>query len=342
MSETPDRYARQAALPQVGPSGQEKLRESTVALVGMGALGCVQAAFLARSGIGTMVLIDRDFVEVENLQRQILYTEEDARAAVPKAEAARRRLQEVNGEISLRAVVAHLGRDNVRELLEGADLILDGVDNFETRFLVNDYSIATGTPWIYGACVGMEGTVSPILPLRTPCLRCRIAPEPLPEEPSCISAGVLGPVAGIVGSLQAAAALRLLLEGDRGAPWGAIRVEAWGGDVTTLATSPPDPLCPACTGGKLEFLEGPRSGATEVLCGREAVQILPRRRATRSLSAAAAALSGHGEVFLNAHILRARIQDCIFSVFTDGRVIVTGTSDPGRAKALVDRYLADF
>jgi adenylyltransferase/sulfurtransferase len=337
-----DRYARQAALPQVGPSGQQKLRESTVALVGMGALGCVQAAFLARSGIGSMVLIDRDFVEVENLQRQILYTEEDARAAVPKAEAARRHLQEANGEISIRAFVAHLGKDNARELLDGTDLILDGVDNFETRFLVNDYSIATGTPWIYGACVGMEGTISPILPRKTPCLRCRIAPEPLPEEPSCASAGVLGPVAGMVGSLQAAAAIRLLLEGEKGIPWGALRVEAWSGAVATVAPSPPDPLCAACTGGKLEFLEGPRSAATEILCGREAVQILPRRRATRSLSAAAAALSGHGEVFLNTHILRARIQGCVFSVFRDGRVIVTGTSDPGRAKALVDRYLADF
>ncbi|MCI0409604.1 MAG: ThiF family adenylyltransferase, partial [Acidobacteria bacterium] len=322
------RYQRQIALPPMGELGQKRLREARVTLIGMGALGCVQAAYLARSGVGLLRLVDRDVVEEGNLQRQLLFDESDALEGAPKAEAARRHLQSANSEIVLESRVRHLEPGNARELLSGSDVILDGTDNFETRFLINDYSIATGTPWVYGACVGTVGIAAPLIPGRSACLRCLLSPESSTPEPTCESAGILGPVAGIIGSLQAAAALRILVERAVWDPWGPIRVEAWDGMPTVLPRSKPDPRCPACAERKLEFLEGRRSAAQEVLCGREAVQVLPYSRAPRDLCEAERILSRHGEVRRTPYLLRATLQGHHFSIFPDGRVIVFGTSDP--------------
>jgi adenylyltransferase/sulfurtransferase len=308
----------------------------------MGALGCVQAAYLARAGVGGLRLVDRDVVEQGNLQRQLLYDESDAREGTPKAEAARRHLQAVNSEIVLECRVRHLEAANARELLSGSDVILDGTDNFDTRFLINDYCVATGTPWIYGACVGSVGVAAPLIPGRTACLRCLILPESSAPEPTCEGAGILGPVAGVIGSLQAAAALRILVEGDAWNPWGPAQIEAWEGIPTALPRSRPDPRCPACGDKQWEFLEGRRGSATEVLCGREAVQVLPARRAARDLREAERILGRLGEVRRTDYVLRATLQGHRFSLFPDGRVIVFGTSDPLRARALVDRYLAGF
>jgi len=341
-SEPPSRYRRQITLSQVGEAGQERLGKARVTLVGLGALGCVQASYLARAGTGFLRLVDRDVVEEGNLQRQLLYDESDAREGAPKAEAARRHLQAANSDIVLDCQVRHLEPGNARELLGDSDVILDGTDNFETRFLINDYAIATGTPWVYGACVGSAGVVAPLIPGRTACLRCLVSPDSPVPEPTCETAGILGPLAGIIGSLQAAAALRVLVEGSAWDPWGPIRVEAWEGVPTRLPRSRPDPRCRACGERQLDFLEGGRCAALEVLCGREAVQLLPSSRAPRDLGEAERILSRLGEVRRTPYLLRATLQGHRLSIFPDGRVIVFGTSDCLRARALVDRFLAGF
>jgi molybdopterin-synthase adenylyltransferase len=340
--ELPSRYQRQIALAQIGTLGQKRLREARITLVGLGALGCVGASYLVRSGVGSLRLVDRDVVEETNLQRQMLFDEADAREGAPKAEAARRHLQAINSETVLHCRVRHLEPGNARELLSESDVILDGTDNFDTRFLINDYSIATGTPWVYGACLGTEGVAAPLIPGRTACLRCLLSPESSVPEPTCEGAGILGPVAGIIGSLQAAAALRIAVERDTWNPWGPLRFEAWEGIPTALPRSRPDPNCPACGARKLEFLEGRRSTAQEVLCGREAVQVLPFSRAPRDLGEVERILSPLGEVRRTPYLLRATLQGHRLSIFPDGRVIVFGTSDPLRARSLVDRYLSGF
>ena len=339
---TLDRYLRQSSIPQIGRSGQERIARATAAVVGLGALGCVQAAYLARSGVGSLRLVDRDIVEEGNLQRQILFDESHATEGLPKAQAALLSLRRVNGTIALEAFVAHLESGNVRRILSRCDVILDGTDNFETRFLINDFSVESGIPWIYGACVGTQGVAAPIVPSRTACLRCLIAPRVEGLQPTCETAGILGTVAGIVGSLQASAALRCLVEGEAWQPWGAIQVDAWSGVPRALAPSRPDPQCPTCAGGQLEYLNGGKGGLLEVLCGREAVQVLPSSSAPRNLEAAERVLREIGEVVRTPYLLRVRLQGHSFSLFPDGRVIVFGTGDPGRARALVDRYLSGF
>jgi adenylyltransferase/sulfurtransferase len=336
------RYVRQMALRQIGKPGQRAIEAGTVVIVGLGALGCVQASYLARAGVGRLRLVDRDVVEEGNLQRQVLFDHSDALEGRPKAEAALRHLRSIHPDCNIESRIAHLEPGNARELLGGSDVILDGTDNFETRFLINDFSLAAGIPWIYGACVGDVGSAAPMIPGRTACLRCWTAPQTGRIEPTCESAGILGPAAGIIGSFQAAAALGVLVEGEAWKPWGPLRVEAWEGQARSLASSRPDPECPACGHRKLEFLEGRAGAAQEVLCGRNAVQVLPRRRAPRDLLQAERALAGLGEIHRTEHLLRASLAGYSLSIFPDGRVIVFGLSDPNRARALVDRYLADF
>jgi molybdopterin/thiamine biosynthesis adenylyltransferase len=338
----PRRHLAQSRLAQIGEAGQARISRGRVTIVGVGALGCVQAAYLARSGVGSIRLVDRDIVEEGNLQRQILFDEDDAAEGIPKAQAALRSLARIDRRIALDAVVAHLDARNAREIISGSDLVLDGTDNFDTRFLINDVSIELRIPWIYGACLGTEGIVAPIVPGRTACLRCLLAPDVAGGDPTCESAGILASVAGIVGSLQASAALRCLVEGETWEPWGAIQVEAWSGALRSLAPARPDPGCLACARKQLEFLEGGRGGSLEVLCGSEAVQILPSSRAARNLEAAARELSRIGEVRRTPFLLQARLQGHTLSIFPDGRVIVFGTRDPRRARTLVDRYLEGF
>jgi len=338
----PSRYQRQIALSQIGEGGQRSIESGSVVVVGLGALGCVQASYLARAGVGRLRLVDRDVVEEGNLQRQVLFDQSDAQDGRPKAEAALRHLRSIHPDLGIECRVAHLEPGNARELLGGSDVILDGTDNFETRFLINDFSLAHQIPWIYGACVGSVGSAAPVVPGRTACLRCLVAPQSPGIDPSCESAGILGPAAGIIGSFQAAAAIRILVEGEAWKPWGPLRIEAWEGQATSLAPSRPDPACPACRQRKFEFLEGKSGAAQEALCGRNAVQVLPRHRAPRDLEQAERALTGLAEMRRSPQLLRASLAGYTLSIFPDGRVIVFGTSDPLRARTLVDRYLAGF
>lgn len=341
MADPPtSRYARQIRLPFIGEDGQARIARARVSIVGLGALGTIQAAYLARAGVGELRLVDRDSVELHNLQRQVLYTERDVSDNLPKAVAAERRLAAVNSEIRIEGVTEHLGSDNVEEILAGSDLVLDGTDNFETRFLLNDFCVRGGIPWIYGACVGTYGLLAVIVPGLTPCLRCLVTPEPVPPEPTCDTEGILGSVAGIVGSLQATRALQILSGELARLPRGVIRIEAGKGRFpTSLVRSEPDPSCPACRHGRFEFLEGRRTASTHVLCGRDAVQIIPADRRERDLEVTAERLSAFGEVRRSRFLLKARIDGFTLSLFSDGRIIVGGTVDPSQARTLVDRLL---
>ncbi len=332
------RYERQVRFPRIGRTGQERLAKARVAVVGLGALGCVVSDYLARAGVGHLTLVDRDLVEEGNLQRQLLFDEEDAREGTPKAEAARSRLRHANRGVRIESASRHLDSGNARELLESSHLIVDGTDNFETRFLLNDCSLEWGIPWIYGACIGSLGVVTPFVPRRTACLRCLADPDNPAPEPTCESAGILGPAAGVIASLQASIALRLIVEGDAGG-WGPVQVDVWSGRVISLAPPPTDPGCPACCEGKLEFLQGKRGSATEILCGREAVQILPKGGMPRDLEAAARTLASLGKVRRTPALVRAVVFGHTLSLFPDGRAIVFGTADPARARALLDRCL---
>lgn len=349
------RYARQVLLPQVGHAGQQRLGASRVLLVGCGALGTHLAEHLVRAGVGLVRLVDRDVVETSNLQRQALFDERHARDGAAKALAAAERLAAVNSEVRIEPHVADFAPDNARELADGCDLLLDGTDNVATRYLLNDLAVSTHRPWVYGACVGVEGRVMAIDPRpprnpeadarsdAAPCLRCVFPDPPAPGElPTCDTAGVLGPVAAIVAGLQAVAAIQLLL-GDR-APVGLMRtVDGWKAAVRTIDFSTArrdDCLC--CRRQRFEFLDAsPHTGA--VLCGRQAVQVRPVRPVGFDFDALAARLSTAGllvrrtPAFVRVDAVGAGGES--ITVFTDGRAIVQGTSDLGRAQALYGRIV---
>ncbi|HEV7300407.1 MAG TPA: ThiF family adenylyltransferase [Tepidisphaeraceae bacterium] len=341
-----DRYHRQSLLPQIGLTGQQRIAASRVLLVGCGALGTVVADYLARAGVGHLTIVDRDVVESTNLQRQTLFDEADVAAGTPKAVAAVERLRRVNSAVSLEPVVADVHQDNIESLAgvacdgQRVDLIVDGTDNAETRYLVNDVAVKHGLPWVYGAAVGVEGRVMAIEPQRTACLRCVFPEAPGPGElQTCDTAGVLGPVAGVVASLQAATALRMLVGG--GATNELVTIDAWSLRLRSVSTvDAKRPECPACGQRHFEFLDA-TSPATTVLCGRDSVQLRPRAAVKVDLAAVAAQWRSLGVVSQTPFLLRFSprgLEPDQLTLFNDGRVIVHGTSDPGRARTLVARF----
>jgi molybdopterin/thiamine biosynthesis adenylyltransferase len=409
-----DRYHRQSLLPQIGPAGQARLAAARVLLVGCGALGTSVADLLVRAGVGFLRIVDRDVVELTNLQRQVLFDEADAADGTPKAVAAAKRLRAVNSAVTVEPVVADVDAGNVESLagLVGKDeggrmkdegeaetpspdassssctlhasslpfspvhLLLDGTDNVETRYLLNDVSAKHGVPWVYGACVGVDGRVMAVRPGVTPCLRCVFPSPPGPGElPTCDTAGVLGPAAAVVAALQATAAIQLLVGAE--VPNQLVRFDLWRGRLgaTPLADAR-RPDCPACggaagtTGGgaagdgaaaggrRYDFLDTPGGGAggSTSLCGRNAVQVRPATvvgggaaagRPRVDLKALAARLAAAGEVQQTPHLLRCRLAgetggaggELSLTVFPDARAIVHGTSDPARARTLYARWV---
>jgi adenylyltransferase/sulfurtransferase len=300
-------------------------------------LGTVQAALLVRAGVGTLRLIDRDYVEESNLQRQLLYTEADACAGLPKAEAARRQLLEANSGVRIEALVADLNPEDADELLGGADVILDGTDNFEARLLINDYAVRENIPWIYGAAVGSYGIAMPILPGDSSCFRCIYPEPPSGVQPTCETAGVLGPVTSLIGSIQAMEAMKILA----GRPFAVRRriftADLWNGPVRETAMPAKDPACPACGLREFPWLTG-RRRAPVSLCGRNAVQIHERRRPL-DLKDLAARLGGLGTVRANEFALRFDDGEHEVTVFADGRAIIKGTTDEGVARSVYSRYV---
>lgn len=330
-----ERYLRQIVFPGIGANGQEKLLAASVAIAGCGALGSFQAAALARAGVGRLTVIDRDFVEPSNLQRQWLFDEADAAASLPKAIAAERAIGRINSSTRVTAAVADLTADNIEELLGGSSLILDGTDNFETRFLVNDYCVRHTIPWIYGGAVGSYGITTSFFPGRSACFRCLYPDPPSGVQPTCETAGVLGPVTAAIAALQTADAMRILCDAEFTPA--ILTLDVWTGSVRRVVQPPRDPECRAC--GLLEFDYLDRSRRAPVsLCGRNAVQIHERSRPL-DLARLASVLGPLGEVRANEFGLRFWRPPYEMTIFPDGRAIIKGTTDIGVARGLYAKYV---
>jgi molybdopterin/thiamine biosynthesis adenylyltransferase len=330
-----ERYSRQIIFSGIGVTGQERLLESAVAVAGCGALGSFQAGALARAGVGRLVLIDRDYVERSNLQRQWLYEEADVLQGLPKAVAAARRLAAINPGIEAEPRVADLTTANAEELLEGVALILDGTDNFETRYLINDYAVSRSVPWIYGAAVGSYGLTMPVLPGRTACLACVYPEPPAGAQPTCETEGVLNVITSLIASLQVADALKILTGAELQPRL--TTMDAWSGEMRRIEPPARDPDCPVCGRREFKHLHG-GARAPISLCGRNAVQIHERPRPL-DLAELARRLGPLGEVRANEFALRFTIAPYEMTVFADGRAIVKGTQDVGVARSLYARYV---
>ena len=336
---TDDRYSRQILFPGIGKEGQGLIRNATVAIVGCGALGAFQAGAMARAGVGKLILIDRDYVEWSNLQRQWLYEEEDARAGLPKAVAAARHIERINSEVTVQAQVSDLAPDNAAELLDGADLVLDGTDNFETRYLINDWCIDAAVPWVYGGAVGAYGLSMPILPGQTACFECVYPEPPTGAQPTCETAGVLNSITAIVAAWQTAAALKIISGHGAEIDPKITVFDVWAGTTRQVAMPPRDENCPACAQRSCRHLNG--EGRPPIsLCGRNAVQIHDRKRPL-DLAALAGTLARLGTVHANDFALRFEIGEYVMTVFPDGRAIIKGTVDPGLARSLYSRYIGN-
>jgi molybdopterin/thiamine biosynthesis adenylyltransferase len=340
MTDPFERYSRQMILPGWGREGQQRLAEKTAAIVGCGALGSHIASHLVRAGVGRLVVADRDFVEWHNLPRQALYSEADAAEGIPKAVAAARRLCQINTLVEIEEHVLDVNADTVEDLIVGADVVLDGADNFEVRYLVNEACVKHGIPWVYGGVLGTYGLTAAILPGETPCLRCLLGPMPPPGAvPTCETAGVLGPAVAIVAALEATEGLKVLLDKRDELLKSLVMVDVWSGDFERAQTQKSKVRCPVCDDGKYELLEAERGSTAAVLCGRTAVQISHRPPHPVDLQVLADRLSGVGTVEVNEYLLRLDVEDAQLTVFPDGRTIVKGTDDPSQARALYARYI---
>jgi adenylyltransferase/sulfurtransferase len=328
--------------PPLGEEGQEKLLASRVLICGCGALGSVLANTLARAGVGHLRIVDRDFLELNNLQRQVLYDEEDVEAGIPKAIAAKAKLQRINSQVDVEAHVTDVDHTNIESLLDGVDMILDGTDNFETRFLLNDASIRFDLPWVYGGCIGAEGQTMTVIPGETPCLRCLMQDAPPPgTTPTCDTAGILGPIVNVIASLEACEAIKVL-SGNRHAVNRTLNVfELWDGRMrqVNLDSLRESANCPTCNKREFPWLEGQRGSHTAVLCGRNAVQLSFPDQQKVSLEALAEQLRGVGAVTHNRYLLRLAVDDYLITVFPDGRAIVGGTDEIAEARTLYAKYI---
>jgi molybdopterin/thiamine biosynthesis adenylyltransferase len=335
--ELEERYSRQILFRGVGAEGQRRLAEARVAIVGCGATGSAVASLLARSGVGTIRIIDRDYVETSNLQRQTLFDESDARESLPKAVAAARRIAAFNSQIVIEPRVADVTPDNVEGLLEGVALLLDGTDNFETRYLVNDYAVSKRVPWIYAAAVGSYGVTLNVLPGTTACLACVFPDSPRGTFETCETAGILNSAVNLVASIEASEALKLLVGAmDRVRPT-LLSFDVWMNERAEVQASTPRAGCRAC--GERDFIHLAGQGRPHVtLCGRNSVQIHERHR-TVDFGELNERLKPHGRVRHNDFVLKFWREPYEMTLFPDGRAIIKGTTDTGVARSLYARYV---
>jgi adenylyltransferase/sulfurtransferase len=357
------RYHRQMLLPGFGAEGQERLRASTAVVLGCGALGCLAADLLARAGVGHLVIVDRDVVEPTNLQRQVLFDERDVAEGLPKAVAAQRRLKAVNSAVRVTPIVDDLNRDNIERHAASAGALVDGLDNFETRYLANDVAVKHGIPFVYGGAVGTTGAAFAILPhtesgtapwethggvnRATPCLRCLFEEPPAPGTvPTCDTVGVLASAVATIASFEAAEALKILTANFDRVATTLLNVDLWHNGIACLKVTDAYARgdCPCCKQRRFEFLDGARGYGATTLCGRDAVQLRPREgAATLDLEAVAARLGAEANVRLSVHMLRADVRDngkaYALSLFPDGRAIVHGTSETSVARGLYAKYV---
>jgi len=332
-----DRYSRQTLFEGIGEEGQKRLGNSYVVIIGCGALGTVIATSLVRAGVGKTRIIDRDFIEYHNLQRQVLFNEDDIRDQLPKAIAAERHLKKVNSSVEIEGIVDDVNYTNIERFIGGADLVLDGLDNLETRFLINDACLKHRIPWVYGGAISSSGMTMNIRPGETPCFRCLSSTVPNPEVVlTCDTAGVISPAPFIIGSLESAEAMKILVgakEIDRD-----LRIiDVWQGTFHRFKIARRKD-CPACQ-GKYEFLEGRFGVRTTSLCGQNAVQVLNPGAEHLSLEELARRLKPVAEVSYNEFMLRFTVDNHEMIVFPDGRAILRNTTDESLARGLYARYI---
>jgi len=356
------RYHRQMLLPGIGESGQRALLQSHALIVGCGALGTIIADSLTRAGLGALTIVDRDVVELTNLQRQILFDERDVEEGIPKAEAAKHKLATINSQVRVHAVVEDFNHTNAERIARGADIILDGLDNFATRYLLNDLSVKRGLPYLYGGAVATTGMACTFVPGEGPCLRCIFPEAPPPgATATCDTAGVLGSVVAMIAHHQVTQAIKLLTarahpENLDAVDRSLLAIDAWRNDARRLDVSGargPESQCPCCVQRRFEYLEGALGSSATSLCGRGAVQINPRLlsaesgNGTADLPALAQRLASHGEFKVGEHLLRGRLarergdegKPIELTIFPDGRAIIAGTARPELARAIYDRYI---
>ena len=332
-----ERYSRQVLFPAIGSAGQEKLDAAHVALIGCGATGAAAASLLARAGVGMLTLIDRDFVEESNLQRQVLFDEADARESLPKAEAARRKIALFNSEINVRSHVADLSPGNIHELLAGAHIVLDATDNFETRYLINDYAVEQRKPWIYSAAVAAYAVTMNILPEETACLACIFPEPPTGTVETCDTVGILNTAVNFAASIAVTETLKFLTGSRDKMRRTLLSCDLWTNEWSEVSASPPRTGCEVCALRDFRHLRG--EGRPHItLCGRNSVQIHEHSRPV-DLAALEARLKPHGEVRFNQLLLRFTRGEHTLTVFADGRAIVQGTTDPALARSLYARFI---
>ncbi len=332
-----ERYSRQILFSGIGREGQIRLGNSCVLIIGCGALGTIIATSLVRAGVGKVRIIDRDFIEYHNLHRQVLFDEDDVRNGLPKAIAAERHLKKVNSSVEVEGIVTDVTFTNIERLVTGVDLILDGLDNFETRFLINDVSLKHKIPWVYGGAISSSGMTMNIVPGEAPCLRCLFPTVPAPGAvPTCDTAGVIGPAPFVIGSLQTAEAMKILI-GAKEINRHLILIDVWTGSFERLETTPSHD-CPPCA-GKYEFLQGKFGIRSTSLCGQNAVQVLNPKIENISFKKLEARLKVAGEVTYNEFMLRFTVDGQEMVVFPDGRAIVKNTTDESLARGLYAKYI---
>ena len=337
-----DRYVRQMRYPPLGEAGPRRLAASRVLVCGCGALGSMLANSLVRAGVGRVRIVDRDFVELSNLQRQVLFDEGDAAAGMPKAVAAAEKLSRINSQVRIEPLVADVDAGNILSLCEGVDAIVDGTDNFETRFLLNDAAIHLGLPWVYGGCLGAEGQTMTILPGETACLRCLIPQCPAPgSTPTCDTAGIVGPVVGVIASIQALEAIKILSGNRAAVSRHLVVLDLWSNQLRQIDVHDlrQQVDCPACQHGELSWLHGKAGSSSAVLCGRNAVQLAPPAGSPIVLEELARKLQGLGVVSVNQYLLRLKAPPYELTIFPDGRAIIGGTSDVAAARTLYAKYV---
>lgn len=363
MSHDLARYHRQMLLPGFGEDGQRRLLDSTALVLGCGALGSVAADMLARAGVGRLVIVDRDFIELTNLQRQVLFDERDVADGLPKAEAAKRKIAKINSQVQVTAVVDDINHENVERYAQGADVLVDGLDNLETRYLANDLAVKKGLPYVYGAAVGTTGMAVPIMPhtaagdaawetpesgsLATPCLRCLFEEAPPPgESATCDTVGVISSAVAIVANFQVAETLKILTGNFDRVSRTMLNLDLWANAIMQLkVTNAYDTGdCPCCKHHRFDYLDGKAGSSAASLCGRNAVQLRHRQQAGGvDLGALASRLRTHGRVSANEFMLRSHIMEgdkrYEITLFPDGRAIVKGTDEPGVARSIYAKYV---
>ncbi|MGZ4855207.1 MAG: ThiF family adenylyltransferase [Candidatus Angelobacter sp.] len=332
-----DRYSRQVLFPGIGPHGQARLAQGRVVIVGCGATGACVSGLLARAGVGQLVIIDRDYVESSNLQRQSLFDEADAAESLPKAIAAGRKIAAFNSEVQTMPVVADLTPENVESLLGNADLILDATDNFETRYLINDFAVKHGKPWIYAAAVAAYAVTMNIIPGETSCLACMFPAAPEGTIETCDTAGILNSAVNLIGSIQATEAIKFLVGARDKLRRTLLSFDVWSNEQAEIAAARPRPGCQTCEKREFVHLAGERRPQI-TLCGRNSVQIHERNRPV-DFAEMSAKLGSHGTVKHNAFVLKFWREPYEMTLFPDGRAIIKGTNDTSVARSLYARFV---